>query len=75
MTKDELRNKFKEGVVAITFEKADGTLRTMNATLNEDIIPKSDLTGTAKSSDETQTVWDFDNSVWRSFRWDRLKSD
>jgi hypothetical protein len=73
----ELLQCLKEGVVVIEFEKVDGTMRTMRATLSENIIPVETTTkekNPRKKSEESQSVWDIEAEGWRSFRWDRLRS-
>ena len=61
------------GVVEIEFLKADGSLRKMKATLQEDIIPKVEEKADRKVNPDTQVVWDTTVGGWRSFRWDRLQ--
>lgn len=74
----EMIESLKNGVVLLEFEKADGTIRTMYATLNESFIPivetQSEKTSIRKKSEESQAVWDIEANGWRSFRWDRLRS-
>jgi len=62
------------GVVTITFVKLSGEQRTMNCTLSELIIPKSEkVTKTTKPRNvDTQVVYDVDKKAWRSFRWNSL---
>ena len=78
MTKDEVKNMLKTGSVLIEFIKADGTKRTMNATLSETLIKvpaKNDgqTKGKKKSNEFALPVWDVDAVGWRSFRWDSLR--
>ena len=56
--------------VTVTFIKSDGTIREMNCTLKEDIIPKIE---NPKTSDVLCTVWDTDISQWRSFKFENIK--
>lgn len=77
-----------EQQITIEFEKADGTIRAMNCTLNEAHGAKystKDDTSVNQQSDSrsekilenkdphVQRVWDCDIGAWRSFRYDRLK--
>ena len=62
----------------VVFTKADGTERTMRATLNSALIP-ADENSEAEKLETTvptpvyhQRVFDLDINQWRSFRWDRL---
>lgn len=57
--------------VSVSFTKADGTIRDMNCTLVEDLIPKVE---NPKTSDTLCTVWDTDLSAWRSFKFENIRS-
>jgi len=60
--------------VHITFIKADGTERTMPCTLNESLLPpRNTKKPQDKYNPDVCVVFDPQRSVWRSFRWDRLK--
>lgn len=78
MNKSDVSAILKEGVSLISFKKVDGTVRTMEATLDDAIIPpasKKDVLSqekVRKVNEEVQVVWDADKSAWRSFRWDNL---
>lgn len=77
-----LKSILRVGVTDITFVKADGSLRTMQATLDPVVIPtpsvpNSLLSETAKEktpNEEVCKVWDTEAQAWRSFRYDRIKS-
>lgn len=77
MTREEVIAKLKEGFVSIEFEKADGTVRPMVATLDEAILPPPTPSApgqqTKKKSDTALAVWDMDAAGWRSFRWSNLR--
>lgn len=64
------------GVVVITFEKADGSERTMTATLDYTLVPedKKPSGGNRKSNPDVRPVFDVKIEEWRSFRWDRVKT-
>jgi hypothetical protein len=72
---DWLSGVLKQGNIGLTFEKKDGSIREMNATLKEDVVvpyeKKSDKE--KKVSREVMAVFDIDKQEWRSFRLDSLK--
>jgi hypothetical protein len=73
--RDWLMAVMRECTVDITFDKADGTERTMPCTLQESALPpvKNTDNKTVKYNPDVCRVFDPDRQVWRSFRWDRLK--
>lgn len=79
MNKFELKEILENNVVTVVFEKVDGTLREMKCTLLNEYIPTpkvellSENTTVRKEPDGTLSVWDIDNSGWRSFRLDSIK--
>lgn len=79
MGKFDVIQRLHEKVSDIVFEKADGTLRKMRATLREELLPqaqKEDLLSQKKVrtiSPDVCVIWDYESKDWRSFRWDRLK--
>ena len=79
-----LKEDLKNGVVTVTFEKRDGTERTMRATLSDLYVPQVEPTmlseydgnvpkKTRQLNDDVQAVWDIDEGGWRSFRIDSVK--
>jgi len=64
-------------VMQITFKKMDGTERKMICTLKPDIVPKVEVTEEKKSKRKvpmnTISVWDIENSGWRSFAIDSVE--
>lgn len=79
--KRTLQTVLRVAVIEISFQKEDGSIRKMMATLNDRVIGekfpdfkfKSD--GTAKPENyEVVTVFDFEKGQWRSFRVDRLET-
>jgi WYL domain-containing protein len=77
MNKQKIVEALKEGVVSVTFTKVSGTVRMMNATLNDEYLPalvKEDTTDAPKRvhNDDVCVVWSVDDNGWRSFRWDSL---
>ena len=63
-----------DGIIEIEFQKADGSLRKMKATLQESIVPHTATKKDKEPNTEARVVWDTDLSQWRSFRWDRLQT-
>lgn len=72
-----LKSYLNSGTVLIEFEKADGSLREMNATRCSDFIGEENLpTGNSQRSKGPDNVWkvfDVDANGWRSFRIENLK--
>ena len=62
--------------VSITFEKNDGSLRTMQATTNPALITENYVRttdGPGKTPNPEQcNVFDLEKQAWRSFIWDNL---
>lgn len=75
LTRDEMITSLKNNDVVVVFEKVDGTMRKMVATLNEDRIPKEkeEKETTRKLSESVVRVFDLDKKEWRSFRVDSVK--
>lgn len=65
---ETLKELLKSNVVEVKFTKLDGNIRTMLCTLQETLLPEVTTSGTKKVNDEVLSVWDIDNSGWRSFR-------
>ena len=73
----ELKSALAKGVVRISFNKKDGTLRTMDATTYGPMIPaeyQPKHEDERNYSNEVQRVFDTEINEWRSFRWDSLVS-
>lgn len=78
-TKNQVRKLLTEGLVELTFVRADGVVRTMESTLRPDLIPKLPMDSHVGPPNEgLQVVWDVKANEgtggWRSFRWERLNS-
>jgi len=77
MNKEQTLEALHKGPTAITFIKKDGTIREMEATLNEEFLPKQtdieEHIQKRKPNPDVCSVWDVDVEGWRSFRWDSLK--
>ena len=75
-----LKELLQNGTVSIVFEKADGTIREMNCTLNPTEMPPQLLTeqqNAAKVRNENPdllAVWDVDANGWRSFHVSKVRS-
>jgi hypothetical protein len=69
-----LVSHLKMGEVRLTFNKKDGTIREMKATLDQKVVPIiENTTGTEKKrSPEVVSVWDLEKSAWRSVRFDSI---
>lgn len=87
MDRYELKETLTKGIVTVTFEKLDGTLREMRCTLQADMLPPQFneaadpqfLQETAKPKPRAEnpnvlSVWDIESHGWRSFRIDSIKS-
>lgn len=59
----------KTQIILVNFKKADGTIREMNCTLLDSLIPKVE---NPKMSETLCTVWDTDLSAWRSFKFENI---
>ena len=74
---DDIVMKLRTGVMNVTFEKVDGTMRTMQCTLLPQYLPEQ-YRGSAPMLTETTpltiSVWDVENSGWRSFRLDSIRN-
>ena len=68
-----VKSALVDGVIEIEFLKADGSVRKMNATLNESVVPHVEENAERKANPDTQVVWDTEVNGWRSFRLDRLQ--
>ena len=77
-----LKQRLEMGVMAVTFEKTDGTERLMNCTLDPALMPEEvavDLEALPskpkrKPNLEVLPVFDIDLQEWRSFRVASVKS-
>jgi hypothetical protein len=65
-------NLLKEGTVEIKFTKVDGSARTLNGTLNEDVTG-IEVAGSPAQSD-TLSVYDTQIDEYRSFRWSSVNT-
>jgi hypothetical protein len=76
MTRDEMINELKVGVMQVTFTKKNGDTRIMNCTLMDEYIPQEQRSTTNESTKENATnipVFDVDAKGWRSFIVDNVQ--
>jgi hypothetical protein len=78
LNKETLKEHLTKCVAEITFNKVDGSTRTMYCTLMSDYLPEQNAIDEnvrhvpRKDNDNTLAVWDMDNKGWRSFRIDSI---
>lgn len=68
---NDLVSKLRDGVLNVTFEKVDGTDRTMKCTLRPEYLPeeyRNKAPMLTETTPLTISVWDVEASGWRSFR-------
>jgi hypothetical protein len=71
-----LVNTLRSAVVNVTFEKVDGTERTMQCTLRPEYLPeeyRNKAPMLTETAPQTISVWDVENGGWRSFRVDNVR--
>jgi hypothetical protein len=79
LEKDALRKwligVLKEQPVDLKFEKKDGSVRKMKATLKSDMVVEYEKKTDKEKvvNEEVLAVFDLDKNEWRSFRLDSLK--
>jgi hypothetical protein len=73
MNISELRELLRTDVATVVFSKKDGTKRTMICTTSSEYLPEAPSVPSVVSP-TVVTVWDLEQSGWRSFRFDSVKS-
>ena len=79
-TKSSISEFLKDGIVQVSFTKADGSHRDMRCTLKNDLLPPAEegkqflSEYTAIPNDEYVRVFDIDKQAWRSFRIDSINN-
>lgn len=64
----------KRNVMRVTFTKVNGDERVMRCTLHDSVLPEQNISEIKKKENQdVLSVWDLDNSGWRSFRLDSIK--
>jgi hypothetical protein len=74
MDQENLLSWLKEGIVEVSFNKKDGSSRLMKCTLAEDLVQPPKGKETRKKKEGLLSVWSIDDSGWRSFYIDSIKS-
>lgn len=77
VTRDELMKELSTKIADITFEKVDGTMRTLKATLIPRYLPpivEEDDKKVRAINQDIVTVWDIEKNDWRSMRAKSIKS-
>ena len=68
---ENLNECLKTNVIEITFEKVDGSTRTMRATLKTELLPPAVPAKPGKEraqNPDVMAVYSLDDQGWRSFR-------
>jgi AAA+ ATPase superfamily predicted ATPase len=76
LTKEDYIKALKHGISRVVFEKVNGDIREMFATLDESLIPKTEKElaeekldlPKRKSNDNVVSVFDMQAQSWRAFR-------
>jgi hypothetical protein len=74
---NSLVEQLNNSVITVTFEKVDGSMRTMRCTLIPSYLPeeyRSTKPMLTETTPLTVSVWDVEQSGWRSFRLDSVRS-
>lgn len=67
----DVEKAMKEGVVKVTFVKADGTIREMDCTLMSYLLPET-KGNKREPNPDLMVVFDIEIEAWRSFRKDSV---
>lgn len=72
--RDWIKGVLRNETATLTFQKKDGTMRVMKASLREEHIPTFEKKTDAvrKANDEVLSVVDLEKNEWRSFRYDSV---
>ena len=62
----------KNNKCTVVFTKVNGEVRRMLCTLKEDLLPEKQTESDRKVNENIVSVWDIENSGWRSFRKDSV---
>ena len=75
MFREWIKGILQRETAILTFQKKDGTMRVMKASLREEHMPvfekKTDTV--RKVNDEVLSVVDIEKNEWRSFRFDSIR--
>ena len=79
-TRDGILTALREGVVEVTFDKINGTERTMRITLNPALLPGGEAAARHLAEEHrkeenlaTVVAWEVELRAWRSFRIENLR--
>ena len=77
-TREKIIKDMRKGIVEFSFEKKDGEMREMKATLVNQVmppdkIPETDYNSITKSNPDTIRCFDIEKKDWRSFNVSSLK--
>jgi hypothetical protein len=74
MIREEMLNLLREGICYVEFEKKDGTIRKMNCTINQTLIPEDKIPKeNVEYANSVIRVFEVPEDQWRSFRVDSVK--
>jgi hypothetical protein len=75
MFREWIKGILKQETATLTFQKKDGTIRVMKASLREEHMPvfEKKTDAVRKTNDEVLSVVDLEKNEWRSFRFDSIK--
>lgn len=66
---DKILNEMHFGVAEVTFKKADGTMRVMQCTLANYLLPETKGgKSTTSGNPDIVVVFDLEKEAWRSFK-------
>ena len=74
ISKSNILNLLKQGVIEVKFKKVDGSERVMKCTLLESYVKPHEKTTDRekKINEDVISVWDVEKEGWRSFRYDSV---
>jgi hypothetical protein len=74
ISKSNILNLLKQGVIEVKFKKVDGSERVMKCTLLESYVKPHEKTTDRekKINEDVISVWDIEKKGWRSFRYDSV---
>jgi ribosomal protein L19E len=74
ISKSNILNLLKQGVIEVKFKKVDGSERVMKCTLLESYVKPHEKTTDRekKVNEDVISVWDVEKEGWRSFRYDSV---
>lgn len=73
LTRNDALDALHNFIMEVVFTKKDGTERLMICTLSKEYLPETYVASGKKINPEVISVFDLENSAWRSFRLDSVK--